>query len=910
MKGLTAFAVSAAALCCAAASLAPVCGRGAVCPAADSKEVSYEFTRQRLFPGFDGRLCKVQPTIAFDGKGTALLAFQKLLLSGMDVFYGQFMSKSVDGGRTWSEPVEMTALKDTQENGYRVARYGTVRYSEKNGRWFALGSAQLYLDDRRPFQKYVDGRPYCSPIYISVDAGQGVFTGCKPLPFPMQCEMAMPFGQTLECEDGDLLVPFYYRPVGAGKKGRVIIVRYAFDGDGLKIVKAGTPVVRDDLARGLGEPSLARLGGKVYLTLRSDEMGLWCESGDGLSFSEPRPWTWTDGKAIGNRNTQQHWVGREDGLFLTYTRETATNSHVFRNRAPIFMARFDPAAGGLVRETERVLVPELGARLGNFCVAHADREAWLVVAEWMQPKGCERFGSDNSIWLVKIALSARDPFEAQRSEMLNRQRSVIWNTDGNDMTLYPRTLPLSSEAFESVRLKYTEGTKIDSVFYCPHSSAFGWFTTRKTHDFMTAQFRPPDAGVYNAAADFAEKKGTDALEMASAYFRRRGLEIFVSIRMNDTHDHKGPVPPGAHFSLFKQMHPECLMGTMTNRPRYCAWTAVDFAHEAVRAHMRRFVREFLENYDIDGIEYDFFRHLQLFRTVADGADATDGELALMTAFMRELKDIAEAAGRRRGKPFLVAVRVPDSVGFCRAVGIDIERWMKERLVDIVIGSGYFQLNPWHVMAETVHRHGCRFYASLDEARNAEKRAPLGMLSGRAKSTAFFRAREAAAMEDGADGVYFFNREQQQLASVARIDPRRPAGKPQDYFAVPRATAFSQFWHYCAAPDRFLKMPAIDPQRPLKLAAGDTYAFDLVVGDDPNAYSPPPRVTVAVLADAKSAGSLSLSVNGAKSSLAEFKKGVFTFSIPPADVRKGSNRIGLSASGDAALRIADLRLSMR
>ena len=86
-------------------------------------------------------------------------------------------------------------------------------------------------------------------------------------------------------------------------------------------------------------------------------------------------------------------------------------------------------------------------------------------------------------------------------------------------------------------------------------------------------FRPPDAPVYNAAEDFA-KKGTDALEMASAFCRRKGLEIFVSIRMNDTHDNRGAKPPNSHFSLFKQQHPECLMGTMTNRPRYCAFQAV------------------------------------------------------------------------------------------------------------------------------------------------------------------------------------------------------------------------------------------------------------------------------------------------------------------------------------------------
>ena len=365
--------------------------------------VPYDFTRQRLFPGFDGRFCKIQPTIATDGGGTALLAFQKLLLTGSDVFYGQFLTKSVDGGRTWSEPVEQRSIADTWENGFRVARYGTVRYNRAFGKWFALGMAQLYKDDKVPFLQYVDGRRYGTPIQVFVDGESGCFTGYRTLPFPFDCEMAMPFGQALEEKNGDILMPFYFRPVGAGQRGRCVTMRYAFRGDALEVVGVGAPVVRDDLGRGISEPSLARLGGKVFLTLRSDETGLWCESDDGgLTFSAPRPWTWTDGAPIGNRNTQQHWIRCGEGLFLAYTRETPANGHVFRNRAPIYMARFDPHCGGLVRETEFPLVPELGARLGNFCVTDVEDGAWLITAEWMQPQGCERYGSDNSLWLVKV----------------------------------------------------------------------------------------------------------------------------------------------------------------------------------------------------------------------------------------------------------------------------------------------------------------------------------------------------------------------------------------------------------------------------------------------------------------------------------------------------------------------------
>lgn len=368
---------------------------------------SYGFSRRRLFPGFDGKLCKIQPSIATDGE-TVLLGFQKLLLTGSDVFYGQFLSKSADGGKSWSEPVEQKALADTHENGCRAAHYATVRYSRAHRKWFALGMSQLYKNDKVPLLQCVDGRPYGTPIYVSVDAEKGSFTGYKPLPFPFRYEMALPFGQMLECENGDLLACFYFCPPGAGRKEQCVTVRYAFERDGLRIVKAGLPVVRNDLVRGVCEPSLARFGNRVYMTLRSDEMGLWCESDDGgFTFSKPRPWTWTDGVRIGNKNTQQHWIPFGRALFLAYTRETGTNAHVFRNRAPIFMARFDPVCGGLVQSTEFPLVPELGARLGNFCVdspvdGGSVSQSWLVTAEWMQPAGCERYGADNSIWFVKV----------------------------------------------------------------------------------------------------------------------------------------------------------------------------------------------------------------------------------------------------------------------------------------------------------------------------------------------------------------------------------------------------------------------------------------------------------------------------------------------------------------------------
>jgi hypothetical protein len=131
---------------------------------------------------------------------------------------------------------------------------------------------------------------------------------------------------------------------------------------------------------------------------------------DGLNYEEPRRWTFDDGSVLGNYNTQQHWVTHSDGLFLVYTRRGANNDHVFRHRAPLFMAQVDPKRLRVIRKTEQILVAERGARLGNFGVTDVrEDETWVTVAEWMQKWGPNHilpvdneYGSDGSVWVARI----------------------------------------------------------------------------------------------------------------------------------------------------------------------------------------------------------------------------------------------------------------------------------------------------------------------------------------------------------------------------------------------------------------------------------------------------------------------------------------------------------------------------
>lgn len=364
------------------------------------KEISFSYTRERLFSGFDGTYCKVCPTIAYDGEKTAFLTYQMLLLSGSDVFFDTYISKSTDGGKTFGEPKLRKDISWT-ENGIRMAPLGWVLYNNHHKKWFGLGEMTKYENDDEQVLHNDIGE--CDPLVFSFDEETGDWADCYPMEFPFDYISARPAPQHIELDNGDILVAFYYQTEEMQKCG-IITAQYTFQGDELKLVKAGEPISGENFgARGFCEPSLAYLNGKYYLTIRSDDIGVMAVSEDGFTFSEPTPWKWDDGSILENYNTMQHWVRNKDGLFLAYTRRGAHNDHVFRHRAPIFMARFDEDRNCLVRASEVILVPELGTRLGNFNVIEAgEKESWLITAEWMQPIGCEKYGSDNSLWIARV----------------------------------------------------------------------------------------------------------------------------------------------------------------------------------------------------------------------------------------------------------------------------------------------------------------------------------------------------------------------------------------------------------------------------------------------------------------------------------------------------------------------------
>jgi len=210
--------------------------------------------------------------------------------------------------------------------------------------------------------------------------------------------------QWLVQPDGKLLVPLYIGR-NSSEPFSTTMAECRFDGTKLTYVRHGT-VLKLNLARGLYEPSLIAFRGRYFLTLRNDERGYVSVSDDGLQFVEPKPWLFDDGKELGSYNTQQHWLAHSEGLFLIYTRRGANNDHIIRNRAPLFMARVDPEMLRVLRHSEKVVLPERGAELGNFgASAISENESWITVSEGMFMKDSRQRGAEGATFVARIIWS-------------------------------------------------------------------------------------------------------------------------------------------------------------------------------------------------------------------------------------------------------------------------------------------------------------------------------------------------------------------------------------------------------------------------------------------------------------------------------------------------------------------------
>lgn len=467
-----------------------------------------------------------------------------------------------------------------------------------------------------------------------------------------------------------------------------------------------------------------------------------------------------------------------------------------------------------------------------------------------------------------------------RLEKLNQQRSLIHNNDGADATVFPlnKYNEFSIPNFLDVRTAGLIGSDVNAISYCT-SRSFNLFLHNTKVGECISESYANSPGIKNILPELV-KLNTDPLEETVKFAHANGFDFFWSNRMNDTHDagHR-PNRPHVQWNNFKEDNPKYLFGNMGEKLPYGRWSAVDYSYPEIRDLCVQYYTEVCENYDVDGIELDFFRHLFLFKNVAMGEVASGTQLEMLTSMVTEIREMTERVGMKRGKPILVLVRIPDSVEYCRAVGIDIETWMAKGLIDIIVGSGYFRLNRWKYLVELGHKNGVKVYAGLSESRVKNESPHLIRFQN-----AVYRARAAAAWQAGVDGIYSFNEYNTRSRYLREIGEPEKLDKTNNLYFVTYRNGNENA--YLKNGDRFANLPILSPENPLVLKSKPA-VFQLEVGNE----STPAKIALTLYSKDGEPEHIKASLNDTDLKyLKKTEDGLVIFDVPFKSVKPGMNTL--------------------
>jgi len=397
----------------------------------------------------------------------------------------------------------------------------------------------------------------------------------------------------------------------------------------------------------------------------------------------------------------------------------------------------------------------------------------------------------------------------------------------------------------------------------------------------TRVFAPNLIGAFHEA-------GLDPLQIMIDFCRENGIEIFMSMRMNDVHDSQ---PRWTEMiPQFKKDHPELLHGSLEDPPAFGLWSGLNYDEPEVQERAFELLEDVCKRYDVDGIELDWLRHPPHFKCSANGEDCTQLEREILTGLHRRIRDMTEQVGLKRGRPMLVAERLPASVACCEAMGLDLRAWLKEDLVDLLV-PGEMELVPWETWVDLGREHDVPVYPDLTWSGSRRRQGPPDAQDGIALRN--FRARAMNVWHAGADGIHTFNLFDPSSAAWREVgEPEVLAGLDKDYF--PDGHYRFLLGREIRGLVRFYEFPAaLDPESPVKLDPTRPFTVTLTIGEDPSDHGTGQKadVTLSVrVSDLTAADGLEVRLNDRVLSNGALQEEWVSYGVEPERIQKGANTI--------------------
>ena len=179
------------------------------------------------------------------------------------------------------------------------------------------------------------------------------------------------------------------------------------------------------------------------------------------------------------------------------------------------------------------------------------------------------------------------------------------------------------------------------------------------------------------------KNVPDFMELRYKRCHEKGVEMWHSMRMNDVHYAMGWYENRPQHSDLWIDHGAELTRAWHRHLRMWNWidNTFDYGQKKVREYHLGIIREYLMNWESDGIELDWLRAAPFLKPGFGEKDTP-----LITQFMRDVRKTADEAEKKWGHKIRIAARVPWNVEDAMMCGMDVAVWAREKLVDIIIPS--------------------------------------------------------------------------------------------------------------------------------------------------------------------------------------------------------------------------------
>lgn len=345
------------------------------------------------------------------------------------------------------------------------------------------------------------------------------------------------------------------------------------------------------------------------------------------------------------------------------------------------------------------------------------------------------------------------------------KRTIYFNEDNHHFYGAHPAADMSVEGLNRLVDTYVEGTQVAGILFCVNvqRALFDsqvWEHFWDGHDPALGEDQPTlkrTHGVKNHL--LLRERGLDQHAIWLERCRHHGVEGWLTMRMNDCHGLKetyvhdlglkgveGEAEWALHWSSdYWRTHPE-LRRAPYRLER--SWEgAFDYGKAEVREHHMKLIRELFERYDMFGFEMDWMRWGMYFAPGYEQAGKP-----LLTEFVREVRQLADAAEKRVGHRIKLAHRLPANPESCLALGFDPITWAREGCVDMVTLSSFcgganfnYPVPIWRAML------GDNVKVLVLVDANAQPYPEQSL-----EEYEFLYGSAASALQRGADGVYLFN----------------------------------------------------------------------------------------------------------------------------------------------------------